>query len=614
MFSRFRLCKVVIFLALCTTSLFSSAQQVTATGDSSVLTNKDENDRILDFHSDIRVSREGNIEISEMITVFNGQGGNANDQIQRGIVRDFPTRYQDARGFWSNTGFKLIAVFKNDRPEEYLTESMTNGIRIKIGNKDILLDKGVYHYRIDYTTNKQLIFHDNKDELYWNVNGNGWSFTADSISCTIEFPTGADISEFACYTGPFGSTASNCISTLLAPNKVSFSGSKKFEAYEGLTVAAAIQKGILYAPGKLDTLISFLGSNYIIPLLGTLLIFLTLFYVRTWLRKGRDPVMGTIYPQFEPPAGLYPADTGYILNQEFGTHLFVATLVDAAVQKELEIEVAKEGLLIKTTTYHLNKTESSKKLTVEKSMERYGCKLTELYGLKIERGQYSSRLKSAQVALEASLKDRFLVSKKNRKVESGLFALNQGYQFAGIAVLFLALILGFTFLINHFSVTTLVFFAAMMLAMVIIHVIFSRIMSAYTKEGRNIADHILGFKMYLQQAEQRFFEKLTPPEKTLDLFEKYLPYAIALNVENEWAEKFDTIIQQAIASGYQPAYFHTHSSFGRSFGMSDMSRSLSSGLTSTISSSSTPPSSSSGGSSGGGSSGGGGGGGGGGGW
>jgi hypothetical protein len=41
--------------------------------------------------------------------------------------------------------------------------------------------------------------------------------------------------------------------------------------------------------------------------------------------------------------------------------------------------------------------------------------------------------------------------------------------------------------------------------------------------------------MYLAQAEQHIYNQLAPPEKTLDLFEKYLPYAVALNVQNEWA-------------------------------------------------------------------------------
>ena len=82
-------------------------------------------------------------------------------------------------------------------------------------------------------------------------------------------------------------------------------------------------------------------------------------------------------------------------------------------------------------------------------------------------------------------------------------------------------------------------------------------------------------------------------------------------MQNEWAGKFDSIIAQAMASGYNPSYYSFSSHSGGHFDVNDFSRGISSGLASTLSSASTPPSSSS---SGGGSSGGGGGGGGGGGW
>ncbi len=92
-----------------------------------------------------------------------------------------------------------------------------------------------------------------------------------------------------------------------------------------------------------------------------------------------------------------------------------------------------------------------------------------------------------------------------------------------------------------------------------------------------------------------------------------LPYAIALNVENEWGEKFEAVLEKARMSGdgYSPAWYY--GSTAGLLGASALSSSIGSSLTSTISSSSTAPGSSSGGS-GGGFSGGGGGGGGGGGW
>ena len=140
-----------------------------------------------------------------------------------------------------------------------------------------------------------------------------------------------------------------------------------------------------------------------------------------------------------------------------------------------------------------------------------------------------------------------------------------------------------------------------------------RWMAAPTREGRAVLDRIAGFRHYLSVAEEERLETLHPPEKTPELFERYLPYAIALKVENDWASRFTSVLAAAAASGQTQSH-------GLVFGNSDpwndpgdFADSVGSSLASTISSASTAPGSS-GGSGGGGSSGGGGGGGGGGGW
>lgn len=591
---------------------------LTGTDVFSALLEPDNNDRILHFHSDITVQADGRLLVSELITVFNGDGqtvsdnSSPNDAIQRGIVRDFPTSYIDKKGFWSAVGFTLKGVFKNGAAEPYIIENLSNGVRIKAGSKDVILPKGIYSYRIDYQTDRQLIFHPEKDELYWNVNGNGWSFTADTVSCTIHFPKGAVIKEYACYTGSEGSTAHDCNAVTENTTDIAFSGSGRFDAYQGLTVAAAIQKGILLPPGRMDNAIAFLRSNYIIPVLALLLILLFVYYYFIWYRKGRDPHKAVIYPQFSPPPALTPADLGYIIDQRYGSHLFAAALVDCAVKKTLSIEVKKEGTLIKQPAYYFSRPANTEQLL--SSVEHYGFNVQQLYGQKATRGTYNSTLKMCYNALEETLKKRFLIRSGKKNTWEGLFMLNKGYTRFGGFVLAAALAVSIFFMISHPSEKLLIITASLMTALLILHIFFVRIMSAYTKQGRDIADHILGFKMYLEQAEQNVFDTLTPPDKTLELFEKYLPFAIALKVENRWAEKFDDIMQKAIAEGYQPAYYTMGHGLGSSFSMSDMSRGISSGLSGTVSSASTPPSTSSGGSGGSGSSGGGGGGGGGGGW
>jgi uncharacterized membrane protein len=102
-----------------------------------------------------------------------------------------------------------------------------------------------------------------------------------------------------------------------------------------------------------------------------------------------------------------------------------------------------------------------------------------------------------------------------------------------------------------------------------------------------------------------------PPEKTPELFEAYLPYALALDVEQLWAERFHGMLSRAGSEGYRPGWYR-----GNSWSHRDPSRftsAIGGAMSSAISSASVAPGSSSG-SGGGGFSGGGGGGGGGGGW
>ena len=132
---------------------------------------------------------------------------------------------------------------------------------------------------------------------------------------------------------------------------------------------------------------------------------------------------------------------------------------------------------------------------------------------------------------------------------------------------------------------------------------------------RKIRDQIEGFQMFLTTAEKDRLEVLHPPDVTPEMFEKYLPYAIALDSENEWSRKFEAEAAQAGVAPSQQTYsprWYSGSSFNR-LGTTGFASSLGGAVAGATAAAATAPGRSSG-SGGGGSSGGGGGGGGGGGW
>jgi uncharacterized membrane protein len=193
--------------------------------------------------------------------------------------------------------------------------------------------------------------------------------------------------------------------------------------------------------------------------------------------------------------------------------------------------------------------------------------------------------------------------------------LRFGRVFASLASTLFALpfFAGEIFGLGFFAMTVSAPASLTIVVLIFLNALFYYLLKAPTTAGRQVMDQVEGFKLYLSVAEKDRLDMLNPPEKTPALFEKYLPYALALDVENEWSEQFAEVLARAQVDGqpYSPSWYQGSS--WNNLGASGLSDTLGGAFASTIDSSATAPGSSSG-SGGGGSSGGGGGGGGGSGW
>lgn len=138
---------------------------------------------------------------------------------------------------------------------------------------------------------------------------------------------------------------------------------------------------------------------------------------------------------------------------------------------------------------------------------------------------------------------------------------------------------------------------------------------AYTVKGADLARGVEGLILYMNTAEKDRLEMLNPPEETPQLFERLLPYALALGVAKTWGDRFTKVLQNA---RYTPTWYSGPSPdiFIRSGGLNSFSSNFDKQVRSSMTTPSSSPGSSSGSSrsGGGGFSGGGGGGGGGRGW
>lgn len=603
-------------------------------------------ERIIRFHSDIIIDSTGRVQVTEHIKVYaNGSS------IKRGIVRRIPVNREDISGKKVKVGIKVLAVLRDGKAEDY-HEEIINGLHvIYMGNKNHILSPGKYEYAITYESYGHIGFFDDYDELYWNVTGNDWDFTIESASATIKLPGDAHSISTACYTGLIGSTKKDCVS-LPKDNIVLFESKSSLAESEGLTVAVSFPRDIVKRPpppSKAELL--FLKYRKV-GCIAISLIILGLFYFITWIRVGKDPEKPVVIPTFNPPNGWSPAIVRYLYKKKYDEKTFTAAILSMAVKRSLVISKNKKKYSLARTN---NKTRLTKEeLTVHTSLFSSYSELT-------VSDKYHTTFSSAFSKLRSYLTTQWNIKEYFKKngvyaffaailtigaivlygyyavpekifvfatnvaiILAALYIIDLGLKtkniISKIVVLLLGIYCAYTFLTSDLvwiftddPVTGL--FIIVLLAGFFLYVY---LIKAPTELGARTQADLEGFKMYLETAEENRLNLLMAPELTPQLFEEMLPYAVALDVENKWSEKFNEVLSQY---NYSPEWYDGDLS---KFTYVSFASSLSSSFTSSFSSAKVDPSSSSSsssgssswssGSSGGGSSGGGGGGGGGGGW
>ncbi|MGD8818412.1 MAG: DUF2207 domain-containing protein [Acidobacteriota bacterium] len=542
-------------------------------------------ERILRYHSDIDIAADATMVVEETIEV-RAEG----TAIRRGIYRDFPTEYQDAFGNAFVVEFEVVSVRRDGAREDWHAERRSNGVRVYAGSANRQLEPGVHEYTIRYRTDRQLGFFENHDELYWNVTGNGWAFPIDEASALVRLPgyVAPDELSVEAYTGFMGDRGGDYAVTF-EPDGPMIRTNRPLGPREGLTIVVGFPKGLVAEPTLVDRLIWLVEDNRGLLLALVALVGSVVWLVLSWQRVGRDPEAGVVFAQYEPPEGYSPASARYIRRMGYDAATFSAAVVNLAVKGHLVI--TKRG-----DDYELERTESTAPLAPGEA-----ALLEQLFRqskhLELDNRNHAI-VNAARRAHKRALRRDYL----NR-----YFRENTGLllpSLFGSLLLFVAiLMLG--------AITPMV--VVLFVVNGIVHALFAWLLKAPTARGRALLDRLEGFRLYLDVAEKDDLNLRHPPEKTPELFERYLPFAMALGVEQAWAEQFTSAfarIQAEQGVAYRPGWYHGDFNSAR---LHSFASDVGSGFTSAISSAASPPGSSSGGG-GGGSSGGGGGGGGGGGW
>lgn len=605
-------------------------------------------EKIYNYDVNLSIDTARVLTVTEKITVqANG------NQIKRGIFRSLPIKRKDIHNQYVPIAYELVSVEKDGQSTDFHTKESAGNFSIYIGSSNVFLQPGKYTYTITYKTWGQLGFYDEYDEIYWNVTGNEWSFPIDQVRATVELPNDAEIIQQACYTGYAGSTAQDCqysetpVPTFTASN---------LRAAEGLTIAVGFEKGAVNPPppptfwDKYKLWIISLGSIFL----------LLVYYYFSWNKYGRDPEKPTVYPIYEPPEELSPAGLGSIHSDRLRYDLISASIINIAVNGNIEIEEVEKSNIFSTTKYKLKKVNdnysglSPEEKGLMKNLFKGGDTIT-------MDGTYDSDVSTAKSRYNSILKSEFknvihtgrnyhflfppiifsiaavifmafntqytaaLGETIGSFMQYGIFALIFLFSFFPIifrmikksrifGLVFLVIIAAVVFFMGtlQLNMATYIIIGFVLFALTSV-LTFRYLINQPTEEKLRLQSLVEGFKMYMSAAENNQIKHFNPPKMTPEVFESLLPYAIALKVDKIWGEKFQRYLQQANISNYNSTWYHGYSSFN-----SDFPRTLNNSVNKSVMSTSTKPSQSGGsyssGSGGGGFSGGGGGGGGGGGW
>jgi hypothetical protein len=615
-------------------------------------------EEIRDFHSDILVRPDGSLTVTETILVE--IRGTTN---RHGIYRDFPTRYGASLLHGTTVvPFEVLSVSRDGGPESYHLEHESNGKRIRLGQADTPLSPGSHRYVLTYRTSRQLGFGEQRDELYWNVTGSGWNLPIVQASATVTLPEAVPAGQIKtrAYTGPQGARSEDYKSRVDAAGKASFETTRPLKPGEDFAIVVSWPKGFVAEPGSAQQWEYFLEDNApALVVLGGLVV-LGLFYGVERLRGGAVPVPGEIVARQTPPEGLAPAAVRYVWRMGFDRTCLAAAVVDMAVKGYLRIEQDPPN------RYALECVPDASPAPLSEEEQALGQALFRL-GDRIDVQNANHAIFQGAIAgLKRSLSSVY----RNRAFlrhggtlgvgigwsvlvlgTAGLLAVVQGnlaipflfVWLAGwsVAVTVLAIAIGATwqaargnagrrtrysagcltafampFFIGEIVGIGLlgwmgsIFLAAGFLALIAANVFyFLRWFKTPTEEGRLVMDQIEGFRVYLAGAKAEVTQR--DPTEQAKWFEKYLPYALALGLEQQWAAKFSTVLGQAATApdgsgAYYPLWY-TNAGQG-SIGDGAFVNALGSSFSSAIASASTAPGTSSG-SDGGGSAGGGGGGG-----
>lgn len=553
----------------------------------------DVNDFIIhDFHGRYELFNDvngGRMHVTETIELtFSAQN--------HGILRAIPVDYQG-----NSLKLDVKSVLRDGQSEPYTTYNQGNHKVLKIGDAKGIIT-GRHTYKIQYEMQNIITFFNEYDEWYWDINGDQWQQAFEKVSGEVVMPENWDnqgLPAASCYTGFEGSTQLVCGMDRTERGYI-FSAGRQLNRGETLTVATAVQKGLFVPRDRADwfrdNVWQFAGL-----FAGAALSIVAL---RQWWLWGKDHKgRGVIVPEYKPPKNLTPAEVGLLHDYNVDSRDLTATIIDLAVRGYVKIHDEE-----KKTLGIFKSRKFSLELTNEKigNLKAHEKSLLQAIFATMSKGTRQELSGISRSSMQTSVMNIRSQLKTSLTKEYGLLEEAPTRLYVTLGAIVAAAVIMIIVSGGGWG------WSLGSIAAIVCSVISMILMRRRSHAGVAAYEHIQGLKLYMDTAEKERLKMMqsvdrpyAEPSHTVELFEKLLPYAVALGVEKSWSKQFESIYRES-----PNWYAGNHAAFSTVY----FTNSLASGVTAFNSSFSASTSSSSSGSGGGGFAGGGGGGGGGGGW
>jgi uncharacterized membrane protein len=484
--------------------------------------------RIHNFEAIITVNTDGTIDVSETIKAqFIGQW--------HGIYRTIPVEYSTSAGLnyslfitdviaTDDSGTRLkIETSRQERNEQF---------KIYVPDAEDTTRELILHYRVT----DALRFFPDHDELYWNVTGNSWDVPLQAVSAEIELPPGVTGIRDLAFTGGYGSRAQDADISVNA-NRILIRATNPLRFHEGLTAVIGWDKGFVHEPSSFELFLLYLRSDWILVI--PVLAIAVMFYL--WWTRGRNPRGQPITVQYDPPDNLTPGEVGTLVDNEAAMRDITATLVDLAVKGYILIEQSEQDQLFgllhhKNYIFHLKKPATEWKSArpheivmldaLFSSGARDTVKLSDL-----QNHFYTSLPQIRNCIFDGLVSDGYYLHRPD--------AVRASYIGGGVLLGIVTFAFGVWWAAAHGIAPLSAILSGIFTGLVV--AVGGWFMPARTITGARAYEKALGFENFLSHVEGDRLDRIV---KTPELFEKFLPYAMALHVEKKWVEAFGNIAMQ----------------------------------------------------------------------